>query len=270
MNSVSQLAELAEAEFMYQYLAGAPEPATLGLAMTRLGGGVALSMVNGGTPYWSKALGFGFSEPVTGALVEKVLGFYREQRTEQATIQIAPDRLPAGWDELRAAENLSPGSVIVQLAARVDACHADGTTDLRVGPVGPHDADEWAEIFMWGFEWPRGGALARLMAAAATNPRFRAYGVWDGDRIVAAGSLFVHGEVGVFAGGATLPSHRGRGAQSALVAARARAAADAGCQWLTGQAARPTPGSTNPSLDNMRRAGLVPLYDRRNWIWQQG
>ncbi|WP_406079030.1 GNAT family N-acetyltransferase [Micromonospora sp. NBC_00858] len=267
---LSRLAELAEAAFMVRYVVDVPErvSSALGTADTGIGGGVALSTRHGETHYWSKALGFGFAEPVTQDLMDRIFAFYREQGTEVATIQIAPGRLPADWDEIRAAERLEPGSVIIQLACELDAFRIEGVTDLRIGLVPSRDADQWADVFAQGFKWPRGGSVAELVAAAVANPRLHTYGAWDGDRVVAAASLFVHGEVGVLAGAATAPDHRGRGAQSALIAARARAAAEAGCRWLVTQTWRPSPGSVNHSLNNMLRGGLVPLYDRQNWIWR--
>lgn len=267
---LSRLAELAEAELMVRYVADVPGrvASALDTAHTRIGGGVALSTRHSEIHYWSKALGFGFAEPVSRDLVGRVLAFYREQGTEVATIQIAPDRLPGDWDTIRSAAGLEPGAVIIQLACELDAFRIDGATDLRVGLVPPGDADQWADVFMQGFEWPQGGPLAELMVAAVDNPRFHTYGAWDGDRVVGAASLFVHGEVAVLCGAATLPGHRGRGAQSALMAIRARAAADAGCRWMVAQTWRPGPGSVNHSLNNMLRAGLVPLYDRQNWIWK--
>jgi hypothetical protein len=57
-------AEGAEAEFMYRFVAMAPPNVTtrLGIAVDRIGGGVALSVRNDLTGYFSKALGFGFSD----------------------------------------------------------------------------------------------------------------------------------------------------------------------------------------------------------------
>ena len=71
-------AESAEAEFMYQYESMAPNAvkAQLGISTTRIGGGVVLSMRDDVTGYWSKAVGFGVTEPVTAALLaEKSLEF---------------------------------------------------------------------------------------------------------------------------------------------------------------------------------------------------
>ena len=80
------------------------------------------------------------------------------------------------------------------------------------------------------------------------------------------GALFVHGPCGQLSGAATLPEARGRGAQSALMAARIALARDLGLSYVTAETGSETPENPNPSLHNMHRAGLETLYERRNWL----
>ena len=91
---------------------------------------------------------------------------------------------------------------------------------------------------------------------------------WPHTLLIAAANLFVHGDIGSLNAAATLPAHRNRGAQSALLAARADAAAKAGCRRLVAEAGTPAEDELNPSLNNLLRCGLRPLYDRQNWIWR--
>ncbi|MEV4754934.1 GNAT family N-acetyltransferase [Micromonospora sp. NPDC049559] len=267
--NLTALAESVEAEFMFQYEASAPEPVrtALGITARRIGGGVSLAMradPSGG--YWCKSLGIGLTEPVTAPLIGEIVDFHREHGSPMATLQIAPEALPADWDEIRAAYGIAEGGCWVKLAAPVEDV-TPGRTDLRVGPVGPADAREWATLICDTFgmsdEW-----LSRMVAATVEHPHFRPFAAWDGDEIVAGANLYLHGEVASLNSGATRPDHRGRGAQSALLAARARAAAEAGCRWLVGETGRPAEGASNSSLNNMLRFGLRPRYDRRNWIWR--
>ncbi|MEU8088984.1 GNAT family N-acetyltransferase [Micromonospora sp. NPDC049101] len=266
---LTPLAEGVECEFMYAYESRAPEPAytDLGVATTRIGGGVALAMRNdpsGG--YWSKALGFGVTEPFTVRVLDRVLDFYREQGVDQAVLQLVPAVLPDGFDAVAAARGLEPGSTWVKLAARSGDVAA-ARTRLRVAPVPAAEARRWADVLLAGFGMPAGG-LTDMLASTVGEPAWRPHAAWDGDEVVAGGNLFLHGESASLNAAATAPGHRGLGAQSALIAARARAAAEAGCRWLFAETGKPTPGTRNPSLDNLRRAGLVPLYERRNWVWR--
>jgi GNAT superfamily N-acetyltransferase len=265
---LTALAEGVEAEFMYQYESLAPPSArsTLGITTTRIGGGVALSMRHDVTGYWSKALGFGFGEPVTRDLVDRVVDFYRAEDSRGATIQIAPSALPPDWDDIHTGHGISPGSSWVKLACPIDAFRP-GHTGMRVGPVAPEAASEWASVILRGFGMPEEG-LAEMLAASVGHPAFRPFAVWDGDEMVAGANLFVHGEIGSLNAAATLPGHRNRGAQSALLAARAKEAENAGCRWLVAEAGLPKEGSANPSLNNMIAAGMRTLYNRQNWIWR--
>lgn len=69
---------------------------------------------------------------------------------------------------------------------------------------------------------------------------------------VAAGALSVFGEVALLFSTAALPAFRGRGAQTALLAARLHAARDGGTRWA---AVMTTPGSA--SERNVLRAGFT-------------
>lgn len=266
---LTPLAEAVECEFMHSYESQAPGPTytDLGIATTRIGGGVALAMRNdpsGG--YWNKALGFGTTEPFTVQTLDRVLDFYREQGVDQAVLQLVPSVLPAGFDEVAAARGLEPGSTWVKLAARPGDVAA-AQTRLRVAPVSAAEARRWADVLLSGFGMPTGG-LTDMLAATVGQPAWRPYGAWDDGELVAGGNLFLHGDAASLNAAATATGHRGLGAQSALIAARARAAAEAGCRWLFAETGKPAPGQQNPSLNNMRRAGLVPLYERRNWVWR--
>ncbi|WP_432571036.1 hypothetical protein [Kineococcus sp. SYSU DK005] len=37
--------------------------------------------------------------------------------------------------------------------------------------------------------------------------------------------------------------------------------------WISAETCREAPGTRNPSLHNLLRAGFVPLYERPNRVW---
>lgn len=265
----TELAETVEAEMMYDYESQAPAAARrgLGIATTRIGGGVVLAARHDPYQYWSKALGFGFTEPVSNDLVGEVLDFYRVRGATMAVLQIAPSVLPADWDEIRAVHGLEGGSTWAKLAAPIEETRTSALTDLRVGPVHEADAEPWAALVTSQFGMDN-AHLTAMLAQSVHNPAARPFAAWDGGRMVAGANLYLHGTVASLNSGATLETHRRRGAQSALIAARLRAARAAGATWVVGEAALPEPGGSNPSLDNQLRAGLRVAYHRRNWIWR--
>jgi hypothetical protein len=262
----TRLVEQVEAESTFMLLDSAPEDlkATLGITTSRLGGGVVLSMRNDPIDHWSKAIGF--DVPVTAELVTEICGFYRSLDAPLGILQFAPETLPENWAEIVADQNLTPGSTVVKLAH-------DGTsiapvdTGLKVGRVPAEQMDAWVVTYLRGFELPEGD-IARLLSAPLGHPDVRPYGAWDGDDIVGAAVLFVHGKTARFAGAVTLPSHRGRGAQSAMTALRLTDGVESGVEWFSAETDKPAPGERNPSLDNLRRLGFQVLYDRQDWLWR--
>ena len=260
-------AEGVEAEFMHMYVSNSPSniKRSLGIATMRLGGGVVTSVRNDQSRYWSKALGFGFTEPVTAHLIDQVIDFYRDHGSPQAVIQIAPSALPHDWEILRVRHELSPDAQIVKLACPVKDFRF-GQSDLRVDRVDRSLIKQWARVILEGFGMPEN--LAGMLGAGVQGPGFHPYAVWDGDRMIATAAVFIDGDTASLNSATTLSSHRNRGAQSALLAARAKHALNAGCRWIVAEAEQPAPGANNPSLNNMLRAGLRPQYTRVNWTWR--
>lgn len=264
----TELAETVEAEMMYDYESQAPALArkNLGIATTRMGGGVVLAARHDPYQYWNKALGFGFAEPVTQDLIDRVVDFYRRQGSPMAVIQLAPSVLPGDWDEICATHGLRAGGEWAKLSAPIEETRSESLTDLRVDRVGATDAAEWARVVTRGFGMDN-EHLDAMVAQSVHNPATQPVAAWDGDRIVAGANLYVHGTAASLNSGATATAHRRRGAQSALIAARVQAARAAGATWMLGEAVVPGPGQSNPSLNNQLRAGLVVRYHRQNWVW---
>ncbi|GAB3049741.1 hypothetical protein GCM10027053_05670 [Intrasporangium mesophilum] len=272
VGSAVGLAETAEAEFMWAMHEGAPDEAkqVLGMASRRVGGGVALVMRHDPTGgFWNKALGFGVTEPVTAELVAELADFYRSGGAPAMVLQIAPSALPADWDETCARHGIAAGNVWVKLLRPAEPALPEGQTDLHVDVVDRTSAADYARVFARGFEMPEEPHLLAMFGAVVTSGLgFTAYGAWDGDRLVSAAQLHVAGPAAAFCGAATLPDARGRGAQSAFMERRVADSRAAGCAWMSAETWQEADGAHNPSLHNMRRAGFVDIYDRRNWVWR--
>ena len=272
----TSLAERIEIEAYAEFATG-PDAALhdrLGIASRRFGSARGITVRNDSTGFWTKAGGFGADGPVTADVLAEVCEFFRTHGASTGSIAIAPDALPADWPAIGERLGLRPGERFVKLACDVDVALAgrDGVAaldpGLRVEPVEPGHAGQWARVMMTTFEMTDDG-MTELAASAIGRPDWRSFAVWDGPDIVAVGSCFRHEDAADMFGGATVPSARGRGAQTALLTTRARYAAEQGCRWLIADTAADPPGGHNPSLHNLLRAGFVPLYERTEWIWQR-
>jgi hypothetical protein len=129
-NDSFAFAESAEAEFMYQYESMAPNAvkAQLGISTTRIGGGVVLSMRNDVTGYWRKAVSFGVIEPVTSALIDEVLEFYRAESSPGAVIQISPPAYRA------TGSSWPPNAIFARRTRGSNSCAGSKASAPRFGP----------------------------------------------------------------------------------------------------------------------------------------
>ena len=136
-------------------------------------------------------------------------------------------------------------------------------TDLRVEAVGDDRAADFASVVVASFEMPP--FLERVLAVLPGRPGWSCWVAYGGGTACGAGALFVSGDSAWCGFGATLPEARGRGAQSAILAARIRAAAEAGCRTITTETGARVEGRPARSYRNLLRAGFEEVYERPNW-----
>jgi GNAT superfamily N-acetyltransferase len=125
-------------------------------------------------------------------------------------------------------------------------------------------AELFARTFCLGYELP--AALEPWHAALVGRPGWRAYVAFDGATAIGTATMFIDGEVAWLGGAGTVPAHRGKGAQKALIARRIADAAAAGVRELVTETGVPAPGARNPSLDNLYAAGFGLAYERLNFV----
>jgi GNAT superfamily N-acetyltransferase len=268
------LAERTEIEAYTDHVLAAPQPVRdlLGIAAARIGPVQALLIGNDPSTFFNRASGFGIDEPVTVDLVADVCDFFRAHAVPQGTLMIAPPLLPPDWAQIAANQNIVQGGRFVKLVGDLASMSTMDSAaalapGLRVGRVDRDQALDFATVMMTTFGFTAPGMI-EMAAAGVGRPRWEQYAVWEGDRIVAIGSVFLNGECADMFGGATLPDARRRGAQSALLSIRTSAARAAGCRWIVAETGADGPGGRNVSLHNMLRTGFEPLYERVSWNWQ--
>jgi GNAT superfamily N-acetyltransferase len=139
---------------------------------------------------------------------------------------------------------------------------ASAPTDFIVRESGRADAEAFGATAAAGFGLPP--IVGRWLAALPGRPKWTCFLARDGDAAVASGALYIDGNTAWLGIGATLPAHRGRGAQSAMLATRINAAVVDGCTMLTTETGVPHAGEAGPSYGNIQRAGFCIAYLRPN------
>jgi GNAT superfamily N-acetyltransferase len=190
--------------------------------------------------------------------VERVDTFYRE-RGSPYVLSTAPG---AALDPVLEVRGYTRGYAWMKFAR--DLAPLGAETTLRVAEIGEDAAGVFGEVVAAAFGLPDWTAdwIARLPG----RRRWVCFLSYADRRPAGAGALFVAGEVGWLGLGATLPEFRGRGGQSALLAARIDAARARGCTVLTTETGVRVEGRAAGSYRNILRAGFVEARARDNWV----
>jgi GNAT superfamily N-acetyltransferase len=136
-------------------------------------------------------------------------------------------------------------------------------SDLRIVRVEESKAGDFAGVVVGGFEladWS-----APLAANVVGRPGWSCYVAYDGEAPAGAGALYVHERTGWLGFGATLPRFRGRGAQSAILAARIEDARRQGCTSVATETGALEEGRPSSSYRNILRAGFRETGVRPNY-----
>ena len=132
--------------------------------------------------------------------------------------------------------------------------------------AGGELAEAFALIVRKSFGLPEG---MDPVLARAPGRGWRCWVALDGDEPAGAAALYAAEGVGYLGLAGTLPEHRGKGAQSALLAARIRLAAEQGATRVTTETGVREPGRPDRSYRNILRAGFEEVAVRANWLRQR-
>lgn len=230
-----------------------------------LAGGVA-ALAGPGSPL-NKVCGLGFDGPLDEAELEAVeRAFDGERVPVQVEVSILADPSTAALLTRR-------GYVLVGFESVLGLHLTAGEVlpfecDAEISPSGPEELNVWLDAVVTGFanpdaagvpaheEFPR-DALTRVIGDMASTSGFRRYLARRGGQPAGGASLRLSEGVAQLCGAATVPAHRRRGIQTALLSTRLADAAAAGCDLAV---VTTQPGSR--SQHNVQRRGFSLLYAR--------
>ena len=208
----------------------------------------------------NRVVGLGLARRATESDLDAILAAMRGVRYFVAVSPLAKPDAITSWLKER---GLEPGWGWMQFSRGVDPVPAV-TTELSTRRVGAESANDFASLVIEGFELP--AVLHAWLRLVPTTPGWSVWLADDGGQAVGCGALFVDGELGYLGFGATSRAQRGRGSQSALLAARIRHARELGCRHVVTETGERQADRPSNSYRNILRAGFREEFVVANWL----
>lgn len=236
-----------------------------GVLVTPISSGVAI-YTGDGSPL-NKVAGLGFAGAVPAGELE---AFERACAARGAAVQVELSCLAdpsVGGMLTRRGYNLVGFENVLGRTLH-DRTWPAAASDLDIRPSGDDELAAWIDVVATGFatpdtqgvpahEFPQRDVIERIISDMAGAANFARYMVRRGGELAGAASMRLCDGLAQLAGAATLPAHRRRGIQSALLMWRLQEAQRCGCDLAT---VTTLPGSK--SHENVQRRGFELLYTR--------
>jgi GNAT superfamily N-acetyltransferase len=253
--------ERVEREASLEFYANAPANVAkeLGLAHRRIADGALILSRKLDHIMLCRLQGFGMDVPATRDGLDDAISTFGDAHIRNWIVQLAPgaDTLAMLLAERGFRRHPRTWAKFVFAGEPPET-----QTDLTIREIDRRHADAFGEVARAAFELlPLAGPW---IAGIVGRPRFRTFMAFDGETPVACGTVFIDGNTSWLGFGATLASHRRRGAQSAILAARIRASREAGATLISTETGIPHFDEAGPSFRNIQRAGFRVAYERPN------
>jgi GNAT superfamily N-acetyltransferase len=178
-------------------------------------------------------------------------------------VPVAPQSRPSALASWLESRGFTRGYGWMKFARPCDRVpHA--TSGLAVRVVGREHASEFGRVVTEGFGLPP--ATAPWVGSLAGRANWVCVMAFEGDTPAAAGAVYLDRDHAWLGLGATLTSHRRRGAQTALLARRLNEAAARGARVAVTETGERVPDRPSASYRNIVRAGFEELYVRQNYL----
>ena len=195
--------------------------------------------------------------------LDNVIALFRDAGAERFVIHWPPESLPVEAPHWLVTRGFRAAHPMTRLCRRSSAT-VRSTSEFTIVEIGVAESDLFGIVAALGNELPE--FMAPGFTSTVGRSGWRHYFAMDNRIPVATAASRADGDVAWFGFAGTLPSHRGRGAQSALLARRIRDAAADGCAWVTCETMADTAERPSRSFRNMMRLGFTVAYARKNFI----
>ena len=213
----------------------------------------------------NRVIGLGHRGKAEESMIDEITSIYRGAGLRRFGVMVSPGPQAEHITRWLRERRFRPRGGLAMLARDAQAAIRVPESDVRVRRATRAMTPILVSIQERCFALP--ASRRAWTIAAATAPSYERYLAYVGATAVAVASLRIEGDMAWLGGAGTLTRWRRRGAQSALIAARLRRAARAGCRWAWVETAAPAPGRPAISRRNLLRLGFEdvcakPLYVR--------
>lgn len=263
-------AEHIEAEAWAQLHLALPAArrAQLRCEIRRHGSALAVRTAGADVASGNRTVGLGFETELAEHQLREIIAWYAAAGIPRWLLEWSPEARPRAaeaWFVDHGGRAMTP--TLKLWRAVDDRLPPVERTTLQVLEIDAADGHTFEAIVADGLGFPP--TMAPVVRSTIGHDHWHFYLVRDGARSIAGAAMFVQGDGAWLGLSATIPSDRGRGAQTALLARRLRDAVALGCAWVSADTQPETATRPNPSYRNMRRAGMDILYSRAKYLFEQ-
>ena len=210
------------------------------------------------SPFFNRVLGLGVTGPVQTDELDAIATVFERADVKQYLVAVAPFACPPSLGDDLVARGFALKGATSKLWCRTGST-LHSRSDLRVARVAERDRELFARTA--SLAYGVGRDHKPWFAAVVGGKGWTHYLAYDGAQPVAAAALYVCGAYAWLGYAATIPAHRGRGAQSQLIAQRLADAAEEGAAFAVTET---TAGSV--SVRNLTRLGFTTAWERLNYL----
>jgi GNAT superfamily N-acetyltransferase len=237
--------------------------ASLGLELKKIGGALVSIARNEPSILLNRAIGLGVERPATQTAVAEITAAYAAAGVARYFVHLHPEAEPADLKHWLLEAGLVKYRGWMKFR-RNPVAPPVPKTELEIRLVGAEHGIDFGTIAAPCFDLS--DKVIPLLACLVDRADWHVYMSFANGKPAGTGALLIREGVAWLNWGATHRDYRGKGRQSAVLAARIRHAIDAGCRILLTATGEAVEGDPQHSYKNIMRAGFEPAYLRENYV----
>ncbi len=235
--------------------------------VARVGDGLVTILGTSDALRMNRVIGLGHRGLAKESMIDEIVDRYRVARRKRFSVLMSPGPQTETITRWLLERGFVQRGGLTLLLRDCRVPVSSPKSRVRVARARREDAATIVAIHETAF----GGAGSRrswALAAATPASGSEHYLGIVGGTPVAVGTARIEGDLLWLGGGATLTRFRRHGAHGALIAARLRRAARAGCRWAWVETVTPAPGRPDGSRRNRVRSGFEGVCVKPIFVWQ--